>query len=286
MTHRSVYLNGSLVAEEEAKVSVFDRGFLFADGVYEAVCVLDSKLVDFSGHMARLRRSANELGIRLPLLEKELLEVHRQMIHINRLSEGIVYLQLTRGSDGDRNFKYSADTPPTLVIFTQSKSLVSSQSGLKGIRVISQPELRWARRDIKTVQLLYPVMAKMAANAAGADDAWMVEDGKVTEGASNNVWILTSDTKLVTRGLSHAILPGITRAAVFTVAKDLSIDIEERPFSVAEAQGAKECFVTSASSFVTPVIAIDGIEVANGKPGPVSLQLRERYIAESRENAV
>ncbi|MGM8930709.1 D-amino-acid transaminase [Salinicola halophyticus] len=287
MTQRTVYVNGDYVAERDAKVSVFDRGFLLADGVYEVSSVLDGKLIDFSGHMQRLKRSAGELEMALPWSDETLLEIHRELIRRNALEEGMVYLQLTRGSAGDRDFAYpDASTPPTLVLFTQAKALVDSRSGSEGIRVATQPDWRWTRRDIKTVQLLYPAMAKMAAKAVGADDAWLVENGMVTEGASNNAWILTHDGVLVTRELSHAILPGITRAVVLEIAAALSLDVEARAFSVAEAQSARECFVTSASSFVTPVIAIDEVMIGDGRPGDVSRRLRSAYIEESRRRAI
>lgn len=287
MTQRTVYVNGDYVAEQDAKVSVFDRGFLLADGVYEVSSVLDGKLIDFPGHMQRLKRSAVELDMALPWDDDRLLEIHRELIRLNALKEGMVYLQLTRGSAGDRDFGYpDAATPPTLVLFTQAKVLVESRSGREGIRVATQPDWRWARRDIKTVQLLYPAMAKMAAKAAGADDAWLVEKGMVTEGASNNAWMLTYEGVLVTRELSHSILPGITRAVVLEIAESLSLRVEERAFSVAEAQSAKECFLTSASSFVTPVIAIDDVKIGDGYPGEVSRQLREAYIVESRRRVM
>lgn len=287
MTQRTVYVNGDYVAEKDAKVSVFDRGFLLADGVYEVSSVMDGKLVDFPGHMQRLKRSALELGIAVPWDDERLLEIHRRLIQLNALKEGMVYLQLTRGSAGDRDFGYpDAATPPTLVLFTQANALVESRSGREGIRVMTQPDGRWARRDIKTVQLLYSAMAKMAAKAAGADDAWFVEGGLVTEGASNNAWMLTHEGVLVTRELSHAILSGVTRTVILKIAASLFLRVEERAFSVAEAQRAKECFVTSASSFVTPVIAIDDVTIGDGYPGEVSQQLREAYITESRRHAM
>ncbi|WP_110655884.1 D-amino-acid transaminase [Salinicola halimionae] len=287
MTQRTVYVNGDYVAEQDAKVSVFDRGFLLADGVYEVSSVLDGKLIDFSGHMQRLKRSAGELEITLPWDDDTLLEIHRELIRCNALEEGMVYLQLTRGSAGDREFGYpDSTTPPTLVLFTQSKALVDSHSGSEGIRVATQPDWRWMRRDIKTTQLLYPAMAKMAAKAAGADDAWLVENGVVTEGASNNAWILTHEGVLVTRELSHAILPGITRAVVLEIAEVLSLQVEARAFSVLEAHNARECFVTSASSFVTPVIAIDAVSINDGRPGEVTRTLRRAYIEESRRRAI
>lgn len=286
MTQRTVFVNGDYVDEREARVSVFDRGFLFADGVYEVCAVLDARLADFEAHMQRLRRSAGELGMALPWSDEALLDIHRELVRRNALEEGMVYLQLTRGSSGDRDFHYPEDVAPTLVLFTQAKSLVDARAGQHGIRVVTQPDWRWARRDIKTVQLLYPAMAKMAAKAAGADDAWMVENGFVTEGASNNAWILTHDGRLVTRELSHDILPGITRAVVFELVDALSLRVEERAFSVEEAQQSAECFVTSASSFVTPVIEIDGVAIGDGTPGDVARALREAYISKSRQRAI
>ncbi len=287
MIQRTVYVNGDYVAEQDAKISVFDRGFLLADGVYEVSSVLEGKLIDFPSHMRRLKYSASELDMALPWDDEALLAIHRELIRRNTLEEGIVYLQLTRGNAGDRDFDYpKATTPPTLVLFTQAKLLVESRSGIEGIRVATQPDWRWERRDIKTVQLLYPAMAKMAAKAAGADDAWMVESGKVTEGASNNAWMLTHEGTLVTRELSSSILPGITRAVVLQLAERLSLRVEERAFSVEEAKSAKECFVTSASSFVTPVIAIDDVMIADGHPGAVTRKLREAYLAESRRRGI
>ncbi|WP_110687133.1 D-amino-acid transaminase [Salinicola aestuarinus] len=286
MTQRTVFVNGDYVDEREACISVFDRGFLFADGVYEVCSVLDGRLVDFEAHMRRLRRSASELDIVVPWDDPSLLEIHRELLRRNALEEGMVYLQLTRGSSGDRDFHYPEMATPTLVLFTQAKALVDAASGHRGIRVVTQPDWRWARRDIKTVQLLYPAMAKMAARNAGVDDAWMVEEGFVTEGASNNAWILTAEGRLVTRELSHDILPGITRAVVCELADALGLVVEERAFTVEEAQSAAECFVTSASSFVTPVIELDGVAIAEGHPGEVVRRLRERYIEESRRRAL
>ena len=275
---RIVYVNGDYVPEAEAKISVFDRGFLFADGVYEVTSVLDGKIVDFDGHTARLARSLSELGMEMPMSRDAFLEVHRQMVARNEVTEGLVYLQVTRGA-ADRDFAYSDETPQTVVLFTQTKSLRASKAAETGIRVISIPDERWGRRDIKTVQLLYPSMGKMAAKAAGADDAWMVEDGAVTEGTSNNAYIVTKSGVIVTRNLGHEILAGITRNAVLRFAREAQMKVEERPFTIAEAQDAAEAFVTSATTFVTPVVEIDG--VALGAPGPVATRLREIYLEES-----
>jgi len=281
---RIVYVNGEYVPEEAAKVSVFDRGFLFADGVYEVTSVLGGRLVDFAGHMARLARSLGELDIVVPWSDDDLLAIHREMVARNALDEGMVYLQITRGA-ADRDFVYPEGAAPTLVLFTQARRLADSPAAEAGIRVISVPDIRWGRRDIKTVQLLYPSMGKMAARAAGADDAWMVEDGAVTEGTSNNAWIVTGG-RIVTRHLGPEILAGITRAAVLRFAAEAQMEVEERAFTIAEAQAADEAFVTSATTFVLPVVAIDGVAVGAGRPGPVARRLREIYLDESRRAAV
>jgi D-alanine transaminase len=281
---RTVYVNGDFVPEEEAKISVFDRGFLFADGVYEVTSVLDGKLVDFAGHCARLQRSLAELEMPAPVDVETLEAIHRELIARNALHEGMVYLQVTRGA-ADRDFAYPADPVPSLVLFTQAVALVDTPRAETGIRVISLPDIRWQRRDIKTVQLLAPSMCKMAAKKAGKDDAWLIEDGFVTEGTSNNAWIVTAEGVIVTRNLSNAILHGITRAAVIALAEEAQIRVEERPFTLAEAGAAAEAFITAASAFVTPVVEIDGRPVGDGRPGPLTRRLREIYVAESRRRA-
>jgi D-alanine transaminase len=280
---RIVYVNGDYLPEGEAKISVFDRGFLFADAVYEVTSVLGGKLVDFPGHLARLRRSLRELEMPAPVTDAELEAIHRELVARNAVDEGMVYLQVTRGA-ADRDFAYPAEPVPSLVMFTQSRPLADTAVARNGIRVISVPDIRWRRRDIKTVQLLASSMCKMLAKKAGCDDAWLVEDGFVTEGTSSNAWIVTDGT-LVTRDLSAAILHGITRAAVLGFAREAQIRVEERPFTVAEAAEAAEAFITAASAFVTPVVEIDGRPIGDGKPGPVTRRLREIYIAESRRHA-
>lgn len=282
---RTVYVNGAYVPEEEARISVFDRGFLFADGVYEVTSVLGGKLIDFAGHVARLHRSLGELEMTLPVTDAELLAIHRELVARDGVEEGMVYLQVTRGA-ADRDFAYPEAAVPSLVLFTQSKPLIDSASARNGIRVITVPDLRWARRDIKTVQLLAPSICKMMAKKAGKDDAWMVEDGFVTEGTSNNAYIVTTDGVIVTRQLGTEILHGITRAAVLRLAREAQMKVEERPFTVEETKAAAEAFFTSASAFVTPVIEIDGAAVGAGTPGPVATRLREIYIAESRAHAI
>ena len=207
---RMCYVNGEYVSENDAKVSIFDRGFLMADGVYEVTSVLQGKLIDFNGHLTRLRRSLSELQMPPPASMDALLEIHRALITKNNLEHGLIYLQVTRGSTGDRDFLFPdpQKTAPTLVLFTQSKpSLLDDPAAQMGIKIISIDDLRWGRRDIKTVQLLYPSMGKMMATAAGANDAWMVQDGFVTEGTSNNAYIIKGN-RVITRPLSYDILHG------------------------------------------------------------------------------
>jgi D-alanine transaminase len=284
---RTVYLNGDYLPEHEAKVSVFDRGFLMADGVYEVTSVLDGKLIDFTGHCVRLARSLGELEMKNPHTNEEWLAIHRALVARNGVTEGMVYLQVTRGNPGDRDFAYpTPETEPTVVLFTQSKpGLADNPVAKTGMKVISIPDLRWARRDIKTVQLLYPSMGKMAAKKAGVDDSWFVEDGVVTEGTSNNAYIVRGN-RIITRQLSHDILHGITRAAVLRFAAEAQMEVEERPFTIAEAQAADEAFISSASAFVMPVVEVDGKAVGTGKPGHIVPRLREIYLDEMRRAAV
>ena len=274
---RTVYVNGAYAAEEEAKISVFDRGFLFADGVYEVSSVIRGRLVDNRSHLRRLHRSLSELEMNAPASDSEIEAIQYELIARNKLDEGIVYLQVTRGA-ADRDFNYPEDARPTLVMFTQKKQIIDNPLAQTGITVVTTPDIRWARRDIKTVGLLAPSMAKMIAKRAGADDAWMVEQGFITEGSSNNAYIVTDGGVIVTRQLGHEILHGITRQAVLKLADETQLHIEERPFTVAEAHSAKEAFITSASAFVLPVRSIDSIPVGDGRPGPIAQQLRALYI--------
>ena len=285
---RIVYVNGQYLPEAEAKVSIFDRGFLMADGVYEVTSVLGGKLIDFDGHAVRLARSLRELEMENPISKEDLLQVHRELVSRNGVEEGMVYLQITRGAPEDRDFVFPdpETTAPTVVLFTQNKpGLANNPAAEKGIKVISIDDIRWGRRDIKTVQLLYPSMGKMMAKKAGADDAWMVQDGHVTEGTSNNAYIVKGH-QIVTRGLSNDILHGITRAAVLRCAEEAQMEVVERPFSIAEAQEADEAFITSASTFVMPVVAIDERKLGSGTPGPVAARLRKIYLEESLKQAI
>lgn len=286
--NRIVYVNGAYMPEQEATVSIFDRGFLMADGVYEVTSVLQSKLIDFEGHAQRLRRSLDALDMAMPMPIDELLGVHRELVARNGIEEGMIYLQVTRGSAGDRDFAFPdpEETPVTLVMFTQNKpGLADSPAAKTGIKVISIDDIRWGRRDIKTVQLLYPSMGKMMAKKAGADDAWMVQDGFVTEGTSNNAYIVKNG-QIITRALSNDILHGITRSAVLRFAREAQMELVERNFTIDEAQSADEAFVTSASTFVMPVVEIDGKALGAGMPGPIAARLREIYLEESLKQAI
>ncbi|HLX16984.1 MAG TPA: D-amino-acid transaminase [Bradyrhizobium sp.] len=281
------YVNGAFVPLKEAQVSVLDRGFLFADGIYEVSAVLDGKLVDNASHLARLERSVGEIALALPEPLPRIVEIQRELIARNQLESGLVYMEVTRGADVGRDFAFPKDNvKPTLVMFTSVKDIVNAPAAKTGIGVITMPDIRWARRDIKSIGLLAQVLAKQAAAEAGAGEAWMIEDGKVTEGGSSSAFILTQDDVLVTRRNSTAILPGCTRKAVVALAEERQLRVEERAFTVDEALASKEAFITSASLFVQPVVRIDGKTVANGKPGPMATRLREIYIDFARATAV
>lgn len=274
---RIVYVNGEFLPEEDAKISIFDRGFLFADGVYEVSTVLSGKMVDNDAHLARLQRSLDELKMPLPCSLKEIEAIQHDLIARNGVTEGSIYLQVTRGA-ADRDFAFPKDIKPTLVMFTQTRGAQSQKAADEGISVITLPDIRWQRRDIKTVGLLPASMAKQQALDAGAKDAWLVEDGFVTEGTSNNAYIVTEDGKIVTRALSNKILHGITRKAVLALAEETGLTFEERSFTPEEASQAKEAFITSATTFVTPVVRFNEKPIGDGKPGPVAKRLRALYV--------
>jgi D-alanine transaminase len=279
------YVNGDFVPLSEAKVSVLDRGFLFADGIYEVSAVLDGKLIDNESHLARLERSVGEIKLPLPETVARIKEIQHELITRNAVKDGLVYIQVTRGADKGRDFAFPKGVKPTLMMFTSVKDIVNAPSAKTGIGVITVPDIRWSRRDIKSVALLAQVLAKQAAAEAGCGEAWMIEDGKVTEGGSSSAFILTKDDVLVTRENSSAILPGCTRKAVVKLAEERQLRVEERAFTIEEALKAKEAFITSASSFVQPVVKIDGNTVADGKPGPMATRLREIYIDFARATA-
>ena len=276
---RIVYVNGDYVPENEGKVSIFDRGFLFADGVYEVTPVVNGKLVDYDPHMERLDRSLGELQMAWPCSREELTTVHTELIKRNKLSEGIIYMQVTRGV-ADRMFNFPKDITSSLVAFPQVMKLVDNVNATKGVSVITTPDIRWLRRDIKSVMLLAPVLGKQAAYEKGANEAWMVEDGHITEGTSSNAYIV-KDGKIITRPLSNRILAGCTRRALFRLAKEHDVEIEERLFTPDEAYAADEAFLTSASQFVMPITEIDGKRVGGGQPGPVTRKLREIFLEEA-----
>lgn len=280
---RVVYVNGSYVPENEGKVSIFDRGFLFADGIYEVTAVINGKLVDYEPHAERLERSLNEISMAWPCSKAELRQMHEELIKRNKLDEGIIYIQVTRGS-ADRDFKFPKESTSTLIGFTQVQKLLENPNAPAGVKVVTLPDIRWARRDIKSVMLLAPVLGKQRAYEQGAFEAWMVEDGKVTEGTSSNAYIV-KDGKVITRPLSNSILAGCTRRSLFRMAKEEGVVIEERLFTPEEAYAADEAFLTSASNFVLPIVEIDGKRVGGGQPGPVVRKLREIYLDEARRQA-
>jgi D-alanine transaminase len=280
------YVNGSYVPLSEAKVSVLDRGFLFADGIYEVAAVLDGKLVDNASHLARLERSVGEIRLELPESIARIQEIQKELVVRNNVVNGLVYLEVTRGADTGRDFAFPKGVKPTLVMFTSEKDIIGAASAKTGINVVTVPDIRWARRDIKSVALLAQVLAKQAAAEAGAGEAWMIEDGKVTEGGSSSAFILTQDDVIVTRQNGSEILPGCTRKAVVALAEERQLRVEERAFSIEEALAAKEAFVTSASLFVQAVVAIDGKKVGSGKPGPMTDRLRELYVEFAKATAV
>lgn len=274
---RIVYVNGSFVPYEEARIPIMDRGFLFGDGIYEVSAVLGGKLIDNEAHLARLERSLGEIRIENPYTREKWIELEKEIVRRNGLQEGLVYMQVTRGV-AERDFAFPKDVEPTVVMFTQEKNMRTAPAAQKGTAVITVPDLRWKRRDIKSVSLLAQVLAKQAAAEAGVGEAWMVEDGKVTEGGSSTSFIITRDGTIVTRQLSTALLPGITRKTVIRLAQEAQLRVEERAFSVEEALDAQEAFLTSATSLVLPVVSIDGKPVGDGKVGPMVKRLRELYL--------
>jgi D-alanine transaminase len=280
---RIVYVNGSFVPEADAKVSVFDRAFLFAEGVYEVTAVLGGRPLDLEAHLARLDRSLAEMEISPPLTHAELRALHQELIARNGVDEGIVYLEITRGP-ADRDFLYPEGTEPTVVAFTQSRPLLDNPHAESGVKVVTIPDIRWKRRDIKSTALLAQTMGKQAANRRGAYEAWMVEDGVITEGTSSSAFILDAEGRLRTQPLGHHILPGVTRRAVMRLAEARGLTVEERPFTVAEALQAREAFLTAASAFVLPVVEIDGVSIGMGKPGPVAAEFRRLYIEEAQRS--
>ena len=278
---RIIYVNGRYLPYDQAQIHCEDRGFLFGDAVYEVCPVLTGRIVDEAPHLDRLERSMRELSIVAPMHRSALANVLRETVRRNRISDGYLYLQVSRGvAHRDFNFP-TGDTPRTVVCFARPQSLAHGHGLAEtGIAVVSTPDIRWSRVDIKSVQLLAPAMAKEIAKAAGAKEAWMIDrDGYVTEGASSNAWIVTAKGEIVTRAGDSGILRGVTRTILIDFAARQKMPLSERRFSIQEAIGAREAFVTSATNFVMPVTCIDGKPVADGKPGKVTMQLRRLVLA-------
>lgn len=280
---RIAYVNGSFTAEEDAKVSIFDRGYLFGDGVYEVVPVIGGKMIDKAPFLARLEHSLGEIGIDWPCSKDEYVAFHEELIARNEITEGWVYSQVTRGV-ADRDFAFPKGIKSCVMAFARAKNLLGNPLAETGVEVATVEDIRWRRRDIKSIALLGQVLAKQAAAEAGAYEAWMVEDGKVTEGSSSTAYIAKGN-KVVTRPLSRDILPGIRRKVLLQLAAEHQIQIEERAFSVEEALGADEAFLSSASTFVLPIVKIDGKQIGSGTPGPMARRLREIYIAAAKAEA-
>lgn len=275
---RYAYVNGRYLDHRVAKVHIEDRGYQLADGVYEVVGVRDGRLIDEGPHLDRLDRSLRELRIDKPLARPALSFVIRELMRRNRLTDGLVYMQVTRGVARRDHAFPTGKVKPALVLTTKNGKRADGDPG-PGVSVKSEPDIRWERCDIKTVALLPNVLAKQAARESGAYEAWLVDDkGCVTEGASTNAWIVTPDGELVTRQTDHGILSGITRFTLKSLAESLQLKLVERAFTLAEAKQANEAFITSATSFVTPVVRIDGTTVGDGKPGAVARRLREEYV--------
>lgn len=285
---RVAYVNGTYQPHGEASIHVEDRGFQFADGVYEVWSVFDGRMADFDGHMTRLHRSLNELRIDIPMSVESLTRVLKETIRRNRVRNGIVYLQVTRGTARRDHPFPSPDTPPSVIVTSRSVSATRSEAqAAKGVAVVTQPDIRWGRCDIKTVGLLANVLAKQAARERGAYEAWMVDEmGLVTEGSSTNAWIVDKHGRLRTRDTQANILKGITRTAIMDLIASEDIELDERPFSVDDAKEAREAFFTAAGAFVMPTISIDGVNIGDGKPGPITTKLRTLYLDRARRDAV
>lgn len=278
------YVNGAYTSLCDAEVSIEDRGYQFADGIYEVCLVVDGRYLDLEGHLARMRRSLGALQIDMPMELPALRVVMREVLRKNRLRNALVYMQVTRGVARRNHFFPAPETPPSLVLTARRFDLSQSDAkAAKGIGVITHPDIRWGRVDIKTVGLLPNVLARQAAEVAGAGEAWLVRDGHVTEASASNAWIVDHDGKLITHPLGNEILGGITRETAMHCARELQVQVIERAFSVGEAMRAKEAFVTSATGLVMPVVRIDGEPVSDGKPGQLTLRLREAYKAAAKK---
>jgi len=274
-----VFLNGEFLAEDEARVSVFDRGFLLADGVYEVVPVIQGKMIDVVPFLERFDHSLGALQLSWPMSKDACLEMLERMIEKNNLKEGGIYMQVTRGV-APRIFEFPKDIAPTFMAFTFEKSIVESRDAQHGVKVVTVEDIRWKRRDIKSIALLGQCMAKEQAVAQGAYEGWMVEKGYVTEGTSSSAYIV-KDGVIITKPLSHEILPGIRRKLILEYAPKYGIKVEQRAFTPEEAYGADEAFLSSATTMIYPIIEIDGKKIGEGKPGEITRRLREIYLQEA-----
>jgi D-alanine transaminase len=285
---RLAYVNGRFLRQAEAGVSIEDRGYQLGDGIYEVWAVMDGKLADAAGHFARLERSLGELRIPMPMSPAALTVALRETVRRNRVRHGIVYLQVTRGvARRDHAFPSAPITPTVVITARASDGAAAEVKAAKGVSVITLPENRWGRCDIKTINLLPNVLAKQAAKEEGAFEAWFVDtDGLITEGASSNAWIVDKDGVLITRDIGANILRGVTRFSLIDVAREAGYRVEERPFTVAEAKAAREAFATGAGALVMPIVRIDDAPVANGHPGEVATALRAAYIRRAALTAV
>ncbi|HVZ29933.1 MAG TPA: D-amino-acid transaminase [Asticcacaulis sp.] len=283
---RIAYVNGQYVRAAEAMVSIEDRGYQFADAVYEVWSVFDGRLADLQGHLNRLERSLGELRISMPMPRGSLVVVLNEIIRRNQIREGMVYLQVSRGV-APRDHIFPEGVKPAVVVTAKPVDRDAATAKAEhGIKVISQSDIRWGRCDIKTVGLLPNVLAKQAAKEKGAGEVIFVDrEGLVSEGGSTNVYMVGDDGVIRTRSLKANILPGVTRLNLLSVIKELGLEIREDPFTLAQAKAAKEVFVSAATSLVMPVIAIDDTSIGNGTPGPVALSLRDSYIDRARRTA-
>ena len=272
-----VFVNGDYLPKQEATISVFDRGFIFGDGVYEVVPVINGKMVDKIYFLERLARSLGELEIEWPCSSDDVIAMMNALITRNAIVEGMVYLQITRGI-ADRDFAFPAGITSSIVAFASVLNLINNPAAESGIPVITTPDLRWKRRDIKSVNLLGQVLAKQDAYARGGKEGWMVEDGVITEGVSSSAYIV-KDKTIITRPLSNEILPGIRRRTLLELCAAESIKLEQRLFTLDEALGADEAFISSATTIVLPVVSIDGQKISSGEPGPITRKLRALYVA-------
>ncbi len=277
------YVNGQYAPLRYAMVHIEDRGYQFADGIYEVCLVINGRYWDMEGHLARMERSLGALGIRSPMGSAPLKTVMNELLRRNRLRDALVYIQVTRGV-APRNHPFPVDDiEPALIMTARRFDLDQSDAqAAKGVAVITTPDIRWGRVDIKSISLLPNVLAKQAATEAGAVEAWLVRDGKVTEGSSSNAWIVTEEGVLVTHPKGNEILGGITRETAIACAKDLQMRIEERAFTISEAKNAAEAFITSATNLVTSVVSIDGAKIGDGAPGAAANRLREAYKERAR----